>query len=396
MSYGIFLDLAIILFVTKCLALLTKRVNLPQVVGALLGGVLIGPACLGMVSDSVFIDQFAGVGVVILMFSAGLGTDLKEIKKVGATAFVVAIIGVIVPLIGGYLIYAAFFPTTTVEEMMYGVFIGVLLTATSVSITVETLREMGKLQGKVGSVILGAAVIDDILGVLVLTFVIGFKDPSVNFAVIGLKTIGFLVVALVVGIIAHYTFRYMNKVFGNKRRMSILSLGTCFLMAYIAERFFGITDITGAYFAGIMFCNLPMGEYVEEKVNVASYLIFSPVFFASIGIKTDFSGITPSMIWFAVALLLVAVVTKMLGCGLGAKLCKFSKKDSLRVGVGMISRGEVALIVAQKGSAAGMLSESLFPAIVVVVIFTTLITPILLKLVFREHKPKQQLESQVQ
>lgn len=395
MSYGVFLDLAIILLVTKVLSLMTRRVNLPQVVGALIGGVLIGPACFGIVSDSAFIEQLAEIGVVILMFTAGLGTDLKEIKKIGFAAFVVAIIGVIVPLAGGYLIYSAFYPTSTSEEMMYALFTGVVLTATSVSITVETLKEMGKLQGKVGSVILGAAVIDDIVGILVLTFVMGMKDPNVNMGMIGLKTVGFLVTTAVIGAIVYFLFKYMNKVFGNKKRLSIMSLALCFLMAYISEEIFGITDITGAYFAGIMFCNLPMGGYVEEKVDVASYLIFSPVFFASIGLKTDFSGITPSMIWFTVALLVVAIITKMIGCGLGAKLCKFSNKDSLCIGVGMISRGEVALIVAQKGNAAGMLSESLFPAIVVVVIVTTLVTPILLKLAFHEKsKPKPDLQTQ--
>lgn len=383
-SYDVFLDLAIILLVTKVLSLVTKRVNLPQVVGALIGGVMIGPACFGIVGDSAFIDQLAEIGVVMLMFSAGLGTDLKEIKRVGFTAFIVAMIGVIVPLAGGYLVYDAFYPAATAEDRMCALFTGVVLTATSVSITVETLKELGKLQGRVGSVILGAAVIDDILGILVLTFVMGMKDPSVNMGLIGLKTLGFLAATAAIGAVAYYLFKYMNKVFGNKKRLSILSLALCFLMAYLSEAVFGITDITGAYFAGIMFCNLPMGDYVGEKVDTASYLIFSPVFFASIGLKTDFTGITASMIWFAIALLLTAVVTKMIGCGLGAKLCRFSNKESLCIGVGMISRGEVALIVAQKGAAAGMLSQSLFPAIVMVVIVTTLVTPVLLKLVFHE------------
>lgn len=383
-SYDVFLDLAVILLVTKVLSLVTKRVNLPQVVGALIGGVLIGPACFGVVEESAFIDQLAEIGVVMLMFSAGLGTNLKEIKKVGFAAFIVAMIGVIVPLAGGYLVYDAFYPAATAEDRMCALFTGVVLTATSVSITVETLKELGKLQGRVGSVILGAAVIDDILGILVLTFVMGMKDPSVNMGLIGLKTLGFLAATAVIGAAAYYLFKYMNKVFGNRKRLSILSLSLCFLMAYLSEEVFGITDITGAYFAGIMFCNLPMGDYVGEKVDTASYLIFSPVFFASIGLKTDFTGITSSMIWFAIALLITAVVTKMIGCGLGAKLCRFSNKEALRIGVGMISRGEVALIVAQKGEAAGMLSQSLFPAIVMVVIVTTLVTPVLLKLVFRE------------
>ncbi len=383
-SYDVFLDLAVILLVTKVLSLVTKRVNLPQVVGALIGGVLIGPACFGLVGDSAFIDQLAEIGVVMLMFSAGLGTNLKEIKKVGFAAFIVAMIGVIVPLAGGYLVYDAFYPAATAEDRMCALFTGVVLTATSVSITVETLKELGKLQGRVGSVILGAAVIDDILGILVLTFVMGMKDPSVNMGLIGLKTLGFLAATAVIGAAAYYLFKYMNKAFGNRKRLSILSLSLCFLMAYLSEAVFGITDITGAYFAGIMFCNLPMGDYVGEKVDTASYLIFSPVFFASIGLKTDFTGITSSMIWFAIALLITAVVTKMIGCGLGAKLCRFSNKEALRIGVGMISRGEVALIVAQKGEAAGMLSQSLFPAIVMVVIVTTLVTPVLLKLVFRE------------
>lgn len=395
-NYDVFLDLAIILLVTKVLSIMTRRVNLPQVIGALVGGLLIGPACLGIVADSAFLKQMAEIGVVILMFTAGLETDLRELKKIGFAAFIVAVIGVIVPLAGGFATYLIFFPGESIETVYHAVFIGVVLTATSVSITVETLRELGKLQGKVGSVILGAAVIDDILGILVLTFVLGLKDPSVSMGVIGLKTLGFIAVTIIVGLLANLLFKYLNKLFGNKKRISIFSLALCFLMAYISEEFFGIADITGAYFAGIMLCNLPSGEYVNDKISVVSYLIFSPIFFASIGIETSFAGLTPIMLGFSIVLLIVAIVTKMIGCGVGARLCKFTNKESLQVGIGMISRGEVALIVAQKGSAAGLLDTSMFPAIVVVIIVTTLITPILLKLAFGKDKQSKNGNSRIE
>lgn len=384
-SYQFLLVLAIILLSTKVLGLLSERVHMPQVVGALLAGVILGPSVLGMVSETDFLMKVSEIGVIILMFTAGLDTDIKELKKTGFASFVIAIIGVVVPLAGGYICYMAFFSDVTdPTNVLKAVFIGVVLTATSVSITVETLREMGKLRGKVGTAILGAAVIDDILGLVVLTVISGFADPAVNPSGVFVRILLFFVFIAVVGFIAYQIFKKMDKAWGEKRRVAIIGLVFCLILAYISEVSFGIADITGAYFAGLILCNiLRTRQYIAKKMTVVSYMFFSPLFFASIGIKTVVTGMTGTLVVFSIILLVVAILTKIVGCGVGAKLCHFSTHESLAVGIGMISRGEVALIVAQKGAQAGLINESMFPAIVVVVIVTTLITPILLKVVMK-------------
>ena len=324
------------------------------------------------------------------MFSAGLETDLTELKENGVASFVIALVGVIVPLLGGFASYALYFHTNMNDftEVLKAVFVGVVLTATSVSITVETLREMGKLKGHVGITILGAAVIDDIMGIIVLTVVTSIQDTSVKPSTVLLKILLYFVMIVVVAFVLTKCKKLIEGP-GEKRRITIFAIAFCFLLSYVSERFFGIADITGAYFAGLMLCNMKVGYYIEARVSVPSYLIFSPVFFASIGIKTRLEHMDMKLLGFCFLLLAVAILTKIVGCGLGAKVCKYTNKEALQIGIGMISRGEVALIVAQKGHACGMLEDTLFAPIVVVVIVTTLITPILLKLAMKDKEPVQ-------
>lgn len=386
-SYDFLLSLAVILLATKAMGVLSERVHMPQVVGALVAGVLLGPSVFGCVSETDFLVKTSEIGVIMLMFLAGLDTDLTELKKTGFASFVIAVIGAGLPLIGGTICYEIFFKNTTdLMDFLKALFIGVVLTATSVSITVETLREMGKLKGKVGTAVLGAAVIDDILGIIVLTVITGFADPTVKPIRVMGSIVLFFIFILVIGIVFHKAFQKMDIIWSNHRRLAIVSLAFCFILSYIAEVFFGIADITGAYFAGIILCNiLDLREYVAKKINIMNYMFFAPVFFASIGIKTNLEGFTSEIALFSVVLLIIAILTKVIGCGLGAKIFKFTNHEALAVGVGMISRGEVALIVAQKGAASGLIDTNLFPAIVLVVVVTTLITPILLKLVMNKE-----------
>lgn len=389
-SYDFLLSLAVILLATKALGVLSERVHMPQVVGALVAGVLLGPSVFGFVSETDFLVKTSEIGVIMLMFLAGLDTDLAELKKTGFASFVIAVIGAVLPLIGGTICYEIFFKDLADPmDFLKALFIGVVLTATSVSITVETLREMGKLKGKVGTAVLGAAVIDDILGIIVLTVITGFADPSVKPIRVMGNIVLFFVFIAIIGIIFYKAFQKMDIIWSNHRRLAIVSLAFCFILSYIAEVFFGIADITGAYFAGIILCNiLDLREYVAKKINIMNYMFFAPIFFSSIGIKTNLEGFTSEIAAFSIVLLVIAILTKVLGCGLGAKLFKFTNHEALAVGVGMISRGEVALIVAQKGAAAGLINTDLFPAIVLVVVVTTLVTPILLKLVMnKEPKP---------
>jgi len=389
-SYSFLLFLAIIMISTKILGLFTRKIHMPAVVGALVSGVVFGPSCLNLITltgdTGVFLEQMAELGVILLMFNAGLETDLSELKKNGVASFVTALIGVIVPLIGGFLGYAFFFHTdfSDYDEVLKAVFVGVVLTATSVSITVETLREMGKLKGKVGTTILGAAVIDDIIGIIVLTIVTSLKDTSVSPITVVLKIVLYFVfIAVLIFVLTKLKVFVEEQ--DEKRRTAIICVALCFILSYISEEYFGIADITGAYFAGLMLCTMKVGPYVARRCEIPSYLIFSPVFFASVGLKVTLGGMDASIWIFAIILLVIAILSKVVGCGLGAKICGCTGKEAFQVGIGMISRGEVALIVAQKGYASGMLDDVLFAPIVLVVIVTTLITPILLKLVMKDN-----------
>ena len=393
MDYHLLLVVAIILLSTKVFGLLSQKVHMPQVVGALAAGLILGPSVLNIVVENDFLTITSEIGVILLMFLAGLDTDIKELKKTGFASFIIAILGVGLPLAGGYFTYQAFFSESMDStNFLKAIFVGVILTATSVSITVETLREMGKLKGKVGTAILGAAIIDDILGIIILTVIIGMKNPDVSPTSVVIKILLFFVFVVVVGVIMYVLFKKMDKVYEKKRRVAIYGFAFCLILSFVAEHYFGIADITGAYFAGLIICNINKTKnYIAGKLNILSYMMFSPLFFASIGIKTELSGFTQPLLIFSLVLLVVAIFTKIIGCGIGARITGFSTSDSFKIGIGMISRGEVALIVAQKGSSAGLVDTTLFPAIVFVVIVTTLITPILLKFVMKDNSDQSEL-----
>lgn len=384
-------DLAIILFFAKCLGILARKLKAPQVVGQILAGLLVGPCVLGWISQNDFIVQMAEVGVIILMFSVGLESDLKELLKTGPVAFLIACFGVLIPLITGALLYMGFYGVAPwgSENFYKAVFIGTIMTATSVSITVASLQELGKIKSKVGTTIVSAAIIDDILGIIVLTFVISFKNPDSNPGMVVLKTIAFFVVAVIGGFVVYKIFLTLDKRYPHTRRIPIVSVAFCFGLSYIAERYFGIADITGAYVAGVVLCNLSDNEYIERKVDVSSYMFFGPIFFASIGLKTSFDNVNGKMILFCICFVVVALLSKIIGCGLVGRLCKYSAADSLKIGVGMMTRGEVALIVAQKGLAAGLLTADYFTAVILLILVSSIATPIILKLLYSKEDKKE-------
>ena len=351
-------------------------------VGALLVGLLLGPAMLGLLQETTLMDQLAELGVIVLMFNAGLETDLSELKKAGRSAFVIALIGVLVPLAGGFALAALF--NQGPDAFLQNVFIGVILTATSVSITVETLKEIGRLSTRSGNAILGAAIIDDVLGIVALTIITSLSGTGANVAVILLKIAVFFAVSVVMWMLFHRLAEWwFNRYNRDKRRFVVISFAFCLLYAYVAEEFFGVADITGAYIAGLIFAKTPRVTYLQDRFETLSYTLLSPIFFASIGLKVVLPQMSGTILLFSGLLILWAVVSKILGCGLGARLCGYSGQDSLRIGVGMISRGEVALIVANNGIAAGLMKESFFGPVVLMVIATTILTPVLLKLVYR-------------
>ena len=271
------------------------------------------------------------------------------------------------------------------------VFVGTILTATSVSITVETLRELGKLETTVGNTILAAALIDDVLGLIALTLVSSLAGSGERISLVLLKILLFFVFVAVASLVVLWFFRwlvYCGKG-QNLRRYPVLAFVLCLLMAYCSEEFFGVADITGAYAAGLMISCTPKAKYIESKFEPLSYLLLTPVFFASIGINVELPRMDGSLILFSLLLLVVSILSKLAGCGLGARFCRFDKRESLQVGVGMVCRGEVALIVANRGLALGVLSSAMMTPVIITVIGGTILTPVLLKLAFQSpSKPE--------
>lgn len=394
-SYSILKDLAIIIIAAKLFGILARKCKAPQVVGEIIAGLLIGPSILGFVDQSDFILQMAEIGVILLMFSAGLETDLKELMKTGPIAALIACAGVFIPLVLGALYYMVFygFAPWGSNEFYEAVFIGTILTATSVSITVQSLKEMGKLKGRVGTTILSAAIIDDVIGIIVLTFVIGFKNPDSKPSTVVVNTILFFVLAVGVGFISYKIFKWIDKRYPHTRRIPIAGLAYCFIMSYVAEQYFGIADITGAYVAGIILCSINDSEYIERKIDINSYMLFGPVFFASIGLKTDLNDVTGGILLFAVGFVIVGLISKIIGCGLMARICRFKGKDALKIGVGMMTRGEVALIVAQKGLSMNLIDPVYFTAVILLIIVSSISTPIVLKFLYSRDKEENGVQT---
>ncbi|MGE4277456.1 MAG: cation:proton antiporter [Lawsonibacter sp.] len=381
-SYTYLLLLALILMSTKVFGLASEKIHMPQVVGALLAGIILGPSGLGVLQSSDFLVKTAEIGVIMLMFTAGIDTDMKELKQTGGQAFVVAVMGVIVPLVlcGG--LYFLFFGREfTAINVLKAAFVGAVFSATSVSVTVETLNEMGKLKTQTGTILISAALIDDILGIVVLSVLSGLSSGGSNPLTVLVQITLFFVFTLLVGLVARRLFQFISVDHWHSRRIAVWALAFCLIMSYCAEAVFGVADITGAYFAGLILCNVTKSrQFVAKKFTVTAYMVFTPVFFASVGMKTNMTTMNSDIQLFALLLIIGAVASKIIGCGLGAKLCRVPNHQALVVGIGMVARSEVALMVAQKGIAAGMIDPVILPAIILSVVASALVTPVLLKM----------------
>lgn len=382
-------DLAIILICAKGMGLLARKCKIPMVAGEIVAGLLIGPMLLNWVQPSNSIKLIAEIGVLLLMFEAGLDTNLKQLLKTGPKALAIASAGVFIPLVLGTVMYMCFYGFSAIgsPEFYKALFIGCIMTATSVGITVEVLKELGKLKGHVGTTILSAAIIDDVIGIIVLTFVIGLSGSGENAATpstVLLKTVLFFIFAIVVGIMLYKLFKLIDKKWPHTRRLPILGLALCFAFSYVAETYFGIADITGAFVAGIILCSIEDAEYIYKKMDISSYMIFGPVFFIKIGLETDLTGVG-SMLGLCIGFVVVALLSKIIGCGLTGKLCKFTWADSLKIGVGMMTRGEVALIVTNKGMTAGLIDATYYAPVILLIITSSILTPIILKVLFQKQ-----------
>lgn len=411
----IFFDLAVILFSTKLLGMLCKKIGLPQVVGMVIAGLLIGPSILGLffdgfgiispLKDDVILLENGGstslefsilkslsqIGVLMILFSSGLETNFADLKKSGFKSTILAISGVAIPFCLGLILtilYLGGFEkiSTNTDLFMNCLLVATIMTATSVGITVETLRELGKLSSEIGTTIISAAVIDDVLGIIVLSIVTSVKNGGSVWLTI-LKCVLFFVFAILFGIILRMIFKHITNVHPHTRRESIFAIAMCLLYGYIAEKFFGVASITGGYMAGLMLSGLADSEYVEKRVLELGYLIFSPIFFAFIGISADFSNFSLSALWFGVLFTILAISGKLLAGLLTGKLFKHNIKESMQLGSGMIARGEVALAV--YGTGASMIAEGgvdPIVAVILLILVSSVLCPIFLKIFFKDNK----------
>ncbi len=393
----IILSVGIILIIAKYLGTLLQKVGFPQVAGQIIAGLLLhfipffknyGAFDANVVYKQAnsFISSMAEIGVVMIMFSAGLGTNLKSLVKSGVKSTVIAAVGVFVPLLMGTVMALCFWGWNGwgTKEFYRSMFIGAIMTATSVSISVATLKELGKIKSDIGQTIISAAIIDDVLGIIVLTVVLGVSAGTGDYLSVLLKTLLFFVCAVVFGFVIFKFFKWYDRRHPHSRRIPIYGLGVAFIFAYAAEKFFGIADITGAYVAGVIFCNLNDAHYMEQKIDINSYMIFSPLFFASIGLKTNLSGMNLHLLVFSLAFVAVGCLSKIIGCGGVSRLMGYNWKECAQIGFGMMVRGEVALIVAQKGLAVGLVDSSYFPAVILLIIVSSMTVPVLMKRSFRE------------
>ena len=376
MEFEFFFQIALILLSTKLAGDLSVRLGQPSVLGKLIVGIVIGPAVLGWIENSELLTQLSNVGVILLMFMAGLETDLEELNANRNSSLAVALGGIVLPFVGGYV-------SGLVMGMEQGnaVFLGLLLCATSVSISVQTLRDLGKMKTRESTTMLGAAVFDDILVVILLAFAMSFLGTDdVNLTMVILKKVVFFASIILIGWKGvPAIMRWLSPLRVSESIVSA-ALIICFSFAYFGE-LLGIAGIIGAFAAGIAISQTNYKHEVEKKVEPIAYAMFAPVFFVSIGMNITFDGIG-DQIWFILALTVIAVFTKLIGCGFGARMTGFDAKSSAIIGAGMVSRGEVALIIAGTGLSSGLLAQDYFTAIVIVVILTTMITPPMLKYTF--------------
>lgn len=378
------LDLILILVFTNIGGLIASKLKQPAVLGHILAGLLIGPAILNLVNQGEFISNFAEMGVILLMFMAGMETNIDEMKRSAGSSSAIAIGGMVLPFILGFLAVKLLFKQQGNTE---AIFTGVILTATSISITVQALRELGKLRDKTGLNILGAAIIDDVAGIILLTIVTGIANPGEGngplFVII--KIVIYFIIALIAAkliniFIPKYSYKLSKYI-----TTSTLALICCLVFAYTAS-LFEIASIIGAYTAGLTFSIIPNNNRIEQELNTMCYIVFTPVFFANIGLGVSFENIA-SIILPVIVISVVAIIGKVIGSGFCAKLSKFTFRESLQIGIGMIPRGEVALIIASIGKNAGIIGPTIFTSIIIMTIVTTLITPILLKKAYGKINP---------
>ncbi len=435
-AFEILFPVGIILLLAKILGGFAKKIGLPQAVAMLLTGIIIGLFALIPGVDEYFVtdDGVAGIrfiaeiGVILIMFSAGLGTDLKQIKAVGKAAAFITVLDVVLCIVFGYIVSGLFngWSGTTsfgvddagnpieVKKMWSNLFYGVILSATSVSVTVATLKELGRLNSKIGTCIISAAILDDLIGVIVLSVVLSMSGSSAgadsvtaeplskllshimpntaaDIISVILLTLLFFAFVFGVGFVVRKIFTHLETKYPHHRRLPIYGIGFCFIMAFFSQFLFGIADITGAYFAGLILAGRSSSQYVERRTDIASYIIFTPVFFAKIGITTDWKAFASKeflvFMGFGLTLVLAGILGKFIGATVGCKTNGYTMKDSVRCGMAMTVRAEVCLVSAQKGIDAGIVDPKIQVFLMVLIMATSFVVPLLLKASYKNEDP---------
>lgn len=380
MEYKYLLDIGLIILSVKIFTMITQKVKMPKVLGGLIAGIVLGPAMLNIVQNSTILEALSKFGIILIMFLAGMETSIKKFIANSNKYIIIALIGVIVPLILGTI-----FSLIYIQDLKTNLFFGAVITATSVSITVETLIEMKKIKSNVGLAILGAGVVDDIIGILFLTIIMNSGNLQITtFALMILKIILFFGVALTLGLLLFKVFEKIEKKDTKTEQMPTYSIAFALILAYIAERL-GVSGIIGAYIAGLVIGNTEKGRKVKGKIDVTVHTIFSPIFFASVGLNLGRIDFSMSVWIFILIFTAITILSKIIGNGLGAKICGYKNDKALQIGIGMATRGEVALIMADEAKKIGLINEEIFSIVIITVLLVTLITPILLHYSFKSE-----------
>lgn len=377
-------ELFVILLLTKIAAHYSVKLKMPSVIGELLVGIVIGPAMLNWIHPTTFINYFSELGVIVLMFIAGLEGDLKLLIKYWAPALTVATLGVIVPTGTAFLLCHNLFNFSVKAS----VFMGLVLSATSVSITIQVLKEMHRLNTRAGAIICGAAVADDIICVILLGIASSIYGTSQHESIwlMVLKMFLFFVIVLLIGkfIVPKFLsiFQDLNATESETAGAMILCFGTAALAVIM-----GMSDVLGAYFAGLAISETDFEDHLEDKIEPIGYAVFIPVFFVSIGLQISFKGMQNDIV-FIILLIITAILGKQIGCGLAAKIFHLSWTESNVVGAGMVSRGEMALVVANVALSSHLIDQNHYTAMILVTVITTLVAPLILKLFILKSNKK--------
>jgi Kef-type K+ transport system membrane component KefB len=377
MSTTAFLLVLVCLLVSlKIAGWIFHYLRFPVVIGQLLVGIIAGPSVLGWVHPSQVLDVFSTIGAILLMFIAGLETDMQQMRAVGGAAFTAASLGVVFSFASG-----TAFALLVGYPLPVSLFFGALLTATSVSISAGALKSMGKLNTKAGTTILGAAVIDDVLGLIMVSVILAVTlGQNPTWAIVQMFL--YFPVAYLLG---HYGFPFLSRrlprTLALETRLGLV-LALVLLYAWSAVYLGNVATITGAYIAGVLVNRTDMSEWVHDGISKMGYPLFVPLFFASIGISASFQTIAQVPLFLVVGFVVIAILAKILGCATGAFIWRFKAHDAWTVGFGMITRGEVELIAAAIGLQAGLLTPALFSITIVVILVTTMLTPVLLRLLY--------------